>query len=226
MIPTEEILVDVTFGPERPSRGFLRADLEGGLAVYAVHWKSSRGQSCNAADIEFAREREDQAAGLAADVARVLEDDRSVVIGGDFNIQAPGRTLRVGTDAEVDCAPSGSCEGACGNGGADGYDDSLQILLNGVDGRLLSGALPETYVARSFPGGAIDHLIVAGPLADAFSDATTPEVQGRAFAGSDHRPVVAVLAEALDDAGRPSRVRQLLDEIRSRVDELEGLVAE
>lgn len=194
-VPTEEIAIDVPFGPERPARGFLRADLAGGLSVYAVHWKSSRGQSCNAADLEFARQREDQATGLAQDASQMLDMGGSVIVGGDFNIQAPGRVPRVGCDPLMDCAPEGSCEGVFGPDAADGYDDSISILLGGLEGaRLLSQDLPETFVAASFPGGAIDHLLVAGPAAAGSSEATTPEVEGDEFAGSDHRPVVAVLA--------------------------------
>ena len=92
---------------------------------------------------------------------------RSLIVAGDFNIQAPGRVLRVGTDPGEDCAPtSGTCDGLCGPGGRDGYDDSIALLL-GIDdsARLLSGELGSTYVARHFPGGAIDHLLVAGPEA-------------------------------------------------------------
>lgn len=100
---------------------------------------------------------------------------------------------RVGTNPAVECEPSGSCEGVCGSDAADGYDDSVSILLDLDGARLLSGALPETYVARSFPGGAIDHLLVAGPAAEGFSYANTPDVEGEDFEESDHRPVVAVL---------------------------------
>ena len=53
----------------------------------------------------------------------------------------------------------------CGPQGRDGYDDSIAVLLALEDSaRLLSGALAETYVARHYPGGAIDHLLVAGAV--------------------------------------------------------------
>ncbi|MCF7993383.1 MAG: endonuclease/exonuclease/phosphatase family protein [Chromatiaceae bacterium] len=90
-VPSRELRVDVDTGDPAPSRGFLRADLENGLSVYAVHWKSSRGEDCTADDRENARRREVQAAGLAADAAGVLAAGRSLVVAGDFNIQAPGR---------------------------------------------------------------------------------------------------------------------------------------
>ena len=56
--------------------------------------------------------------------------------------------------------------------------------------RLLSGELGSTYVARHFPGGAIDHLLVAGPAAGAFGQASTPPVSGRRWQGPDHRRVL------------------------------------
>jgi endonuclease/exonuclease/phosphatase family metal-dependent hydrolase len=193
-VPTAERRVTVDFGPEVPSRGYLRVDLDGGWTVYAVHWKSSRGQSCNAQDIGFARQREDQAAGLADDARLALRSERTVIIAGDFNIQSPGRVDRVGTDTAVDCAPTGTCDGICGSRFLDGYDDSIHRLL-ALDetARLLSAALDETFVGNFFPGGAIDHVLVVGPLADGFIHATTPQrLRGNRWLGSDHRPVLAV----------------------------------
>jgi len=202
-LPSREIRVDVETGDPAPSRGFLRADLAGGWTVYAVHWKSSRGDDCTARDRENARRREVQATGLVADAAGVLAQGRSLIVAGDFNIQAPGRVLRVGTDPAEDCAPSaGDCAGLCGPGGRDGYDDSLAILLAVDDSaRLLSGDLDSTYVARHFPGGAIDHIVVAGPRAGTFAQAVTPPVNGQRWMGSDHRPV-------LTDASRTAEALQ------------------
>jgi endonuclease/exonuclease/phosphatase (EEP) superfamily protein YafD len=79
----------------------------------------------------------------------------------------------------------------CGPRGRDGYDDSIAILLEMDDSaRLLSGELGSTYVARRLPGGAIDHITVAGRQAEAFSAASTPPVKGDRWQGSDHRPVL------------------------------------
>lgn len=192
-VPTRELRVDIKADDAQPPRGFLRVDLADGWTVYAVHWKSSRGKHCNAQDRASARERERQATGLAADAASALAVGRTIIVAGDYNIQAPGRVLRVGTDPSVDCAPTqGRCEGLCGPGGLDGYDDSIAILL-GIDpsARLLSGDLDATYLPRRFPGGAIDHILVAGPKADRFANATTPPVTGKHWQGSDHRPVIA-----------------------------------
>ncbi|MCF7990788.1 MAG: endonuclease/exonuclease/phosphatase family protein [Thiohalocapsa sp.] len=227
-VEPELLVLDVAFGENRPSRGFLRVDLEGGWSVYSVHWKSSRGDSCNAADIANARQREDQAAGLVLDAARVLQAGRNVVVAGDYNIQAPGRVLRVGTDAGEDCAPTGSCEGVCGPGGSDGYDDSIHRLMTVDPGaRLLSAALDETFVARSFPGGAIDHILVAGPMAEAFEGARTPSFSGELYFGSDHRPVLAtVMLGGEEEAGPQERIRRLIGEIRDRLSEIEGMLGE
>ncbi|MBK5969531.1 MULTISPECIES: endonuclease/exonuclease/phosphatase family protein [Thiorhodovibrio] len=140
--------------------------------------------------MDNARQREIQAVGLAEDSAAAIADGRTVIVAGDFNIQAPGRSLRVGTDPGEDCAPSdGRCEGICGTGGLDGYDDSIALLL-GMDpsARLLSAELDSTYVLRHFPGGAIDHVLVAGP--GEFSAAMVPPVSGERWMGSDHRAVV------------------------------------
>ncbi len=77
------------------------------------------------------------------------------------------------------------------SGGLDGYDDRLALLLAVDDSaRLLSGELGSTYVARHFPGGAIDHLLVVGAEAEGFGEAITPPVSGRRWQGSDHRPVL------------------------------------
>lgn len=190
--PARERRIDVGTGGPPPSRGFLRADLTGGWSLYAVHWKSSRGKDCTAADRENARVREVQARGLAADAAARLAQGRTVIVAGDYNIQAPGRVLRAGTDPGEDCIPrDGRCEGICGPRGLDGYDDSISLLL-AVDpsARLLTSTLDSTYILRRFPGGAIDHILVAGPRAAAFPAATTPSVEGRRWLGSDHRPVV------------------------------------
>ena len=227
LIPTQELAVPRPVGDLGLDRGFLRVDLAGGLSVYAVHWKSSRGQSCNAADLGFARQREAQADGLVRDAAALLAQARTVVVAGDFNIQAPGRVLRVGTMPTVDCEPTGSCEGVCGTGGLDGYDDSIATLLDELENaRLLSGDLPETYLAQSFPGGAIDHILVAGPLAAEFSEAEVPDAQGTAFAGSDHRPVVVLLTSGNQVEDNEERIRRLLDEIRNRVAEIEQILGE
>ncbi len=53
-LETAELDIKIPVGDPRPSRGFLRVELEGGLTVYAVHWKSSRNESCNPADLENA----------------------------------------------------------------------------------------------------------------------------------------------------------------------------
>lgn len=227
-IAAEEVPVRIAFGEDVPSRGFLRADLGDDWSVYSVHWKSSRGDSCNAADLANAEQREDQAEGLALDLGRALQAGRSVVIAGDTNINAPGRAPRVGTDPAADCDPSGSCDGVCGIGGQDGYDDSLAILLAADPSvRLLSGELANTFVARFFPGGAIDHLLVAGPRASAFATATTPAVEGDAFFGSDHRPVLATLGAAGGEPEeRDARIRRLLGEITDRAAEIEGMLTE
>lgn len=50
---------------------------------------------------------------------------------------------------------------------------------------------------RHFPGGAIDHILVSGPAAAGFSEASTPPVSGKRWFGSDHRAVLTT--------GGPSR---------------------
>lgn len=191
-IQTYEGRIDVETGNARPSRGFLRVDLANGLTVYGVHWKSSRGEDCTTKALKQAQLREVQAAGLASDAAKALAAGRTIIVAGDYNIQAPGRALQVGTNPDEDCAPNrGRCDTLCGPGGRDGYDDSIAILLALDDSaRLLSAELDSTYVLRQFPGGAIDHILVAGPRANRFSAATTPPVSGKRWQGSDHRPVL------------------------------------
>ena len=194
-VPSEELPLDLGFDEHVPSRGFLRVDLDGGLPVFAVHWKSSRGESCTAEDMDNARQRENQAAGLAAGARDAPTGGNTVVIAGDLNVQAPGRHLRVGTDPVEDCAPRGTCEGACGRNGLDGYDDSISALLTLPGARLLSADLPETYVAEFFPGGANDHILVVGPRAEEFGEAATSYVEGTSYLGSDDRPVTATVPQ-------------------------------
>jgi len=225
--PTQELAVPHPVGELGLDRGFLRVDLADGLSVYAVHWKSSRGQSCNTADLGFARQREAQANGVVRDTAALLAEARTVVVTGNFNIQAPGRVPRVGTMPTADCAPTGSCDGGCGASMSDGYVDSIATLLEDLENaRLLSGDLPEIYLARSFPGGAINHILVAGPLAAGFSDASVPDAQGTSFAGSDDRPEVASLASGDRAEDDEARVLRLFDENRSRVAEIEQILGE
>lgn len=209
-----------------PAPGFLRANIESGPVVYAVHWKSSRRQSCNAEDLGNALQREDQARGLASDALSFVEGGQTVTIGGDFNIQAPGRALRVGKGLQEDCMPTGSCEGVCGAGGLDGYDDSLSVLLGLPRARVLSDELGPTFIGSDGDTGAIDHLIVAGANAAAFDQASAPTVTGDAFHGSDHRPVVARAEAGQDPGDRVTRIKYLLQEIDARLDELRTLIAD
>ena len=227
-IPSTETVVDLPVSDVRPSRGFLRVDLRGGLSVYAGHWKSSRGESGTAADLDNAAQRERQAAGIVVDARRRLANGGSVLVGGDFNIQAPGRGERAGTDSTIDCTPAATDDTACGPNGPDGYDDSLHLLLQlDPSSRLLSLDVEPTFVAERFEGGAIDHLLVAGPLAATFGAARTPPVEGTSYAGSDHRPVYAIsTTDALDDSNGNEvcqRIRVLIGEARQRLDEIEAL---
>jgi exonuclease III len=215
--------LEITIGlNSQPSRGFLRADIENGPSVYAVHWKSSRGESCNSDDIGFAVQREDQARGLVEDAEKQLLKGRSLIIGGDFNIQAPGKALRVGTTALEDCLPTGSCAGVCGPGGKDGYDDSLAILTSLSGARILSEDLEATFIDFATSSGAIDHLIVAGNGASAFEAATAPVVTSNVYFGSDHRPVVAV--HTGQDVDSETRIRELMVEIQDRLQQIEQLL--
>lgn len=148
-VATEELPINVAFAEETPDRGFLRVDLEGDLSIYSVHWKSSRRENCTEADQANARQREEQAMGVAQDFGQILTNSATVIIGGDFNIQAPGRSPRVGTNPAEDCTPTGSCDGLCGLDGADGYDDSIAILLEAAPGvRLLSAELDNTFIGQ------------------------------------------------------------------------------
>ncbi|MEM9811237.1 MAG: endonuclease/exonuclease/phosphatase family protein [Pseudomonadota bacterium] len=223
-----EDMVDVLLGEVRPSRGFLRADLKDGTSVYAVHWKSSRNEGCTPPDLENARKRELQAEGIVVDAGGILASGGSIIVVGDYNIQAPGQGLRAGTDSAVDCAPIGSCTGVCGAGGEDGYDDSVHTLLQLPGARLLSASLGETYIARRFGEGAIDHLLVAGPIAAEFEDARIPETDETEFAGSDHLPVYAVRSGGDEAATRTTDedlrdLRGLIIDMRERLGELETL---
>lgn len=206
-----------------PRRGFLRVDLEDGPTVYAVHWKSSRGDGCKPADLDNALQREDQARGLALDAAGAISAGRSIILAGDFNIQAPGRDARVGTTLMEDCTPSGGSCASCGVGGKDGYDDSLDILTDLAGARILSEDIKGTFI--SFPtNGAIDHIIVAGPGADDFGVASAPTVSGSNFHGSDHKPVFAIATGSTSPGSTSDRAKTLILEIEARLEELKSLI--
>ncbi|WP_306141487.1 endonuclease/exonuclease/phosphatase family protein [Roseibium sp. MMSF_3412] len=229
--PTESLDLGLTInGSERPSRGFLRVDLADGLSVYAAHWKSSGGAKGDD-DLSNAAKRENNARGLAADASAVLQSGRSVVIAGDFNIQPIGKHVRVGSNVAEDCKPSLN---DCGAGGRDGYDDSMKILSEiGFGYRLLSAELPPTYLAGNFGPGAIDHIVVAGPLANSFPNAETVSVARNRYFGSDHSPVYAKKAnqgvlnatslDTLGRAGRDAEIQRLIGEVRERLELLEQL---
>lgn len=233
-VPTESLEISLKMErDERPSRGFLRADLQNGLSIYAVHWKSSRGASGNE-DLANAAKRENAASGLAVNAAEILNGGGSVVIAGDFNIQPIGKNIRVGVDIDADCEPD---KNNCGPGGVDGYDDSMQIVSEIGNGyRLLSAEISPTYLARDFGPGAIDHIAVAGPMAADFPNATTIETSSERYNGSDHAPVMsgvqgadrssrAALLNATND-DRDTRVRQMLREVRDRLDILEEMISQ
>lgn len=192
---TAELDVRIDYTERTPARGFVRADLANGLSIYGVHWKSSVGDACNVEDRRHARQREDQARAVVQDSRSLLNQGRTVIVAGDYNIQPAGRVARSGHDVDVDCEPvDRTCDGECGRGFTDGYDDSISILST-MDPtfRLLTGELPETYIREYYPGGAIDHISVAGPLAADFEDGWTVSVDGTMLQGSDHRPVFTVL---------------------------------
>lgn len=93
--------------------------------------------------------------------------------------------------------------------------------------RLLSAELDNTFIAEFFPGGAIDHILVAGPDAERFSLATTPVVEGNLYLDSDHRPVLATVS--FEDGGTETdgeRIQRLIREIQERLGQIEGLVRE
>lgn len=234
-VPTESLDLGLTINDgERPSRGFLRVDLKDGLSVYATHWKSSRGASGDE-DLENAAKRENNARGIAQDATAVLANGGSVIIAGDFNVQPIGNHVRVGSDEAEDCKPS---LGNCGEGGLDGYDDSMVILANLENGyRLLSAEVPPTYLGGNFGPGAIDHIAVAGPLAASFPVAATVSVSGNIYFGSDHGPVfsgVGVDARTdlrttsltpVSNADRDAKIRRLVQEVRDRLDVLEQMAS-
>lgn len=229
--PTESLDLGLTInGSERPSRGFLRVDLSDGLSVYAAHWKSSGGAEGDD-DLSNAAKRENNARGLVADASAMLQNGRSIVIAGDFNIQPIGKHIRVGSDVAEDCTPSLN---DCGAGGLDGYDDSMKILSEiGFGYRLLTAELPPTYLAGNFGPGAIDHIVVAGPLANSFRDAETVSVAGNRYFGSDHSPVYtkrveggvlsAASLDTMDRATRDAEIQRLIGEVRERLELLEQL---
>jgi endonuclease/exonuclease/phosphatase family metal-dependent hydrolase len=233
-LTTEEILPPVTLSALRPTRGFLRVGLAAGLTVYAVHWKSSRNEGCTLPDLENAALREIQARGIVADAQSFLSEGASIIVAGDFNIQAVGSGLRAGRDPDADCRPvGGTCRGACGPDGEDGYDDSIAILFEiANEARLLSNGLGDTYIRRRFNEGAIDHIFVAGPLVSTFSSASLVETDSDVYAGSDHVPVFAqgdiTLASprVRNRTSEISELRALLREMEARLDRLEGAEVE
>ena len=158
-IPSTETVVDLPASDVRPSRGFLRVDLRGGLSVYAVRWKSSRGEGGTAADLDNAAQRERQAAGVVIDAQRRLASGGSVLVGGDFNIQAPGREERAGTDPTIDCTPEVLDASAVlafvrGEKGADrvllrGLEVGDQVVVSALDAAF--AGMPIKVRAQSIP---------------------------------------------------------------------------
>ncbi|MEM9763547.1 MAG: hypothetical protein AAF968_13740 [Pseudomonadota bacterium] len=115
VVEKAELPVEATVGSDVdiPRRGFLRVDLAEKLSVYSVHRKATRGAACEADDLAKAEQREVQAEGLVQDSVPLLAEDRTAVVAGGYDIQAPGRVARVWSDPAVDCAPMG----VCGTGG-------------------------------------------------------------------------------------------------------------
>ncbi|UWQ84383.1 endonuclease/exonuclease/phosphatase family protein [Leisingera caerulea] len=178
-------------------------------------------------DLTNALKKEIQAHALSTNAQTILADGASVIVAGDFNIQAPGQGLRSGKDEGVDCKPAAGCSGVGGDEAVDGYDDSIHILM-GTDAtaRLLSEGLEDTYIAKRFGDGAIDHIFVAGPISDTFENAYTPEAQGVSYAGSDHLPVVARQASSslISRAAERGEIKRLTEEVRRRLDEIDALM--
>ncbi|MEM0936033.1 MAG: endonuclease/exonuclease/phosphatase family protein [Pseudomonadota bacterium] len=215
----EELPPPISLTGPRPARGFLRTTLADGLIVYAVHWTSSRGEVCETADLENATLRELQAEGLVVDARPLLDAGLSILVAGDFNVGALGSGLHPGMNLDEDCRPvNGSCERVCGPEALDGYDDSV-ALLQQLDrsAELLSDGLGDTFIADDAADGALDHILVAGPLAATFERAATVQTQDIEYAGSDRVPVFARSTAVL--AAPPSRVTELM-ELRALVEEM------
>ena len=103
---------------------------------------------------------------MSIDVKACLQSGNSVLVAGDYNIQPIGKHNRVGTRVDEDCTPS---LGNCGEGGLDGYDDSMKILSDiGHGYRLLTKDLAPTYIGKDYGPGAIDNIAVAGAMAKQF----------------------------------------------------------
>lgn len=236
-VPTVSLELDLDVNEEeRPSRGFLRVDYQNRLSVYAVHWKSSGGDSGDD-DLPNALKRENNARGVAMDAGTILATGGSVVIAGDYNIQPIGKHIRVGSNVDEDCKPS---LGECVAGGKDGYDDSIKILSDiGNDYRLLTQNTDPTYLPKDYGPGAIDHITVAGPMADDFAIAIkAPNATNDNYFGSDHAPVLTGLTIAenanlkllsTDEAAMRSRdekLKRLVKEVRERLDLIEQMASE
>lgn len=90
----------------------------------------------------------------------------------------------------------------------------------------MSGDLPATFVGGSFPGGAIDHITVAGPRAAAFEMADVPDVSSSESHGSDDRPVFTIIRTGFPSDGESPRekLNRLIEEVRERLDEIEGIM--
>ena len=199
-ILTEELGIDVPLGPSRPSRGFLRVDLEDGPSVYAVHWKSSLGQSCNADDIDFARQREDQASGLIVDAQRVLAQGRSVVVAGDYNIQAPGRVLRVGTSAERRTARRRvPARASAGLGVWTGMTTASMPFWSSTMPACFRRHCRRPSSDRAFPAArsTISSSPDRSPIG--FKTPARQMLSGTSSEGSDHRPVIAVFSTTSEE---------------------------
>jgi hypothetical protein len=69
-------------------------------------------------------------------------------------------------------------------------------------------------------------MLVAGPRADSFSVAATPNVSGNRYRGSDHRPVFATSSAQPDEDTETDRERldRLILEVRRRLMEIERIL--
>lgn len=150
--------------------------------------------------ITNAEKREAMLSAVASEAADDVSDGKTVVVLGDFNIAIDDPRSGSDLSTTAECNPTRNCfevveDTACS--GQDGLDDSHFLISGGVEPNLtmkpLTSNLDETLLGQF--SSVIDHIYVAGPRADYFTEASVVRDQSDGAFGSDHLPVVTELSD-------------------------------
>lgn len=172
-------------------------DLSPSLRVQLENAYNAGFAEATAGHISNAQQRERVIAAIARVAQEAIDEDRHVVITGDFNTSyEEGKKGDLPSDCtlkDFSCEKAPFPANACSDG--DGFDDTFAILEKGYAAsatwNVLSKAFPRTYDDTDFADVAIDHIAIPASSEAKFSNAQRIDQ----LFGSDHYPITVTFVD-------------------------------